>query len=306
MSIRDSLRKSRNRFLEGIKTLFSKGQPLDDTTLERLEELLISADVGQSVTQFLVARVRDLARKDPQVGSDNVVSLLEREVTQLLSKNLQSPLWAPQGLTVWALLGMNGSGKTTSAAKLASLHKAQGKRVLLACADTFRAAASEQLDIWSKRAGVPVVLQGRGADPAAVCHDAIDSALARGCDLLLIDTAGRMHTRKDLMEELSKIMRVVGRMLPGAPHENLLVIDAPTGQNALSQAKLFSEGAKVTGIVLTKLDGSSRGGATLAVVSELKLPVKWVGTGEGIGDLEPFDPQAFASGLLEEQEAASR
>lgn len=300
ISIRASLLKSRNKFVEGIKGLLTKGKPLDEATLENLEELLIAADVGMGVAQRLVSRVRDEVRKNPQVGQDNVVGLLEREVANLLSQHTAPVRWSSEGLTVWALLGMNGAGKTTTAAKLAHWHKSRGKKVMLACADTFRAAASEQLDIWSKRIGVPVVQQGRGSDPAAVCHDAIESALSKGVDLLLIDTAGRMHTRGDLMEELAKIMRVIGKRLEGAPHENLLVIDAPTGQNAISQARLFSQGAKVTGIVLTKLDGSSRGGAAVAVVSDLKLPMKWVGTGEGLEDLEPFDPQAFASGLLEE------
>ena len=282
--------------------MFSKGKGAEAADLEELEDLLLSSDVGFQVALDLAGAVERLLSREKEVGANRVIEILEEEIARRLKELSSPPEWSESGPTIWLLLGMNGAGKTTTAAKLAYRHKAEGKRVLLACADTFRAAATEQLGIWADRVGVSLVQQGKGSDPAAVCHDAVHSALAKDVDLLIVDTAGRMHTRGDLMEELAKIRRVVGRVMEGAPHEALLVIDAPTGQNAISQAKRFSEGVGVTGICLTKLDGSAKGGVALAIGEELGLPIKWVGLGEGLDDLEPFDPEAFAEALLLEEE----
>jgi len=288
--------------LGGLRGIFSKKSGAEAVDLEDLEELLLSSDVGFQVAMDLVEAVERLVSRKKDVEAQGVIEMLEGEIARRLEKLSSPPQWSQSGPTIWLLLGMNGAGKTTTVAKLAHRHKADGRRVLVACADTFRAAATEQLKIWADRVGVPLVQQGKGSDPAAVCHDAVYSALSREVDLLLIDTAGRMHTREDLMEELAKIHRVVGRVMEGAPHESLLVIDAPTGQNAISQAKRFSEGVGVTGICLTKLDGSAKGGVALAIGEELGLPIKWVGLGEGLDDLEPFDAKAFSEALLEEEE----
>jgi fused signal recognition particle receptor len=286
--LRDSLGKSRRALTDQIaEAAFDTG---DAEAWERLEEALIAADVGVPATAELVRRLE--ARG---VAGDLTEALVE-EATQLLGEpgtiNLQ------ERPTVILVVGVNGTGKTTTIGKLAHHLHEHGRSVLVAAADTFRAAAEEQLEIWADRADADFVGSARGGDPAAVAYDAIEAASARGKDVAIVDTAGRLHTQANLMEELAKVRRVIEGRLEGAPHETLLVIDATTGQNGVRQAQQFSEAVQVTGVALTKLDGSAKGGVALAIAHELGLPVKLIGVGEGIEDLRPFDPESFARALL--------
>jgi fused signal recognition particle receptor len=286
--LRDSLGKTRRAMTEQLAA--AAFDPADDAAWERLEEALIAADVGVPTTAELVARLE--ARSDlGELGEE-----LAREAAELLGEPGRLELDGPP--TVILVVGVNGTGKTTTIGKLASRLGEHGHSVVLAAADTFRAAAEEQLEIWAKRAAADFVGSTRGGDPAAVAYDAIEAATARGHDVVIVDTAGRLHTQTNLMEELAKVRRVIERRLEGAPHETLLVIDATTGQNGLQQARLFGEAVDVSGVALTKLDGSAKGGVALAIAHELGLPVKLVGVGEGIDDLRPFDPQDFARALL--------
>jgi fused signal recognition particle receptor len=286
--LRDSLGKTRRAMTEQLAA--AAFDPADDEAWERLEEALIAADVGVPTTAELVRRLE--AR--PELG----------ELSEALAEEAAVLLGEPGRLgldgkpSVILIVGVNGTGKTTTIGKLASRLREHGHAVILAAADTFRAAAEEQLEIWADRAGADFVGSERGGDPAAVAYDAIDAATARGRDVVIVDTAGRLHTQTNLMEELAKIRRVIERRLQGAPHETLLIVDATTGQNGLQQARLFSEAVDVSGVALTKLDGSAKGGVALAIAHELGLPVKLVGVGEGIEDLRPFDPDDFARALL--------
>jgi fused signal recognition particle receptor len=286
--LRDSLGKTRRAMTEQLAA--AAFDPADDEAWERLEEALIAADVGVPTTAELVSRLE--ARPDlGELGEE-----LAREAAELLGEPGRLELDGPPSVIL--VVGVNGTGKTTTIGKLASRLSEHGHSVLLAAADTFRAAAEEQLEIWADRAGADFVGSERGGDPAAVAYDAIEAATARGRDVVIVDTAGRLHTQTNLMEELAKVRRVIERRLEGAPHETLLVIDATTGQNGLQQARLFSEAVDVSGVALTKLDGSAKGGVALAIAHELGLPVKLVGVGEGIEDLRPFDPRDFARALL--------
>jgi fused signal recognition particle receptor len=286
--LRDSLGKTRRAMTEQLAA--AAFDPADDEAWERLEEALIAADVGVPTTAELVRRLE--ARQDfVELGE-----ALAREASELLGEPGRLRLNGPP--TVILVVGVNGTGKTTTIGKLASRLREHGHSVILAAADTFRAAAEEQLEIWAKRADADFVGSERGGDPAAVAYDAIEAATARVRDVVIVDTAGRLHTQTNLMEELAKVRRVIERRLEGAPHETLLVIDATTGQNGLQQARLFGEAVDVSGVALTKLDGSAKGGVALAIAHELGLPVKLVGVGEGIDDLRPFDPQDFARALL--------
>jgi fused signal recognition particle receptor len=286
--LRDSLGKTRRAMTEQLAA--AAFDPADDEAWERLEEALIAADVGVPTTAELVSRLE--ARPDlGELGEE-----LAREAAELLGEPGRLELDGPPSVIL--VVGVNGTGKTTTIGKLASRLSEHGHSVLLAAADTFRAAAEEQLEIWADRAGADFVGSERGGDPAAVAYDAIEAATARGRDVVVVDTAGRLHTQTNLMEELAKVRRVIERRLEGAPHETLLVIDATTGQNGLQQARLFSEAVDVSGVALTKLDGSAKGGVALAIAHELGLPVKLVGVGEGIEDLRPFDPQDFARALV--------
>jgi fused signal recognition particle receptor len=286
--LRDSLGKTRRAMTEQLAT--AAFDPADDEAWERLEEALIAADVGVPTTAELVRRLE--ARQE--LG----------ELGEALAEEAAALLGAPGRLgldgrpSVILVVGVNGTGKTTTIGKLASRLREHGHEVILAAADTFRAAAEEQLEIWANRAGADFVGSERGGDPAAVAYDAIEAATARGRDVVIVDTAGRLHTQTNLMDELAKIRRVIERRLPGAPHETLLIIDATTGQNGLQQARLFGEAVEVSGVALTKLDGSAKGGVALAIAHELGLPVKLVGVGEGIEDLRPFDPDDYARALL--------
>lgn len=297
--LKEGLLSSQRAFRDGFDRLLSAGRPFDEALLEELEDLLVGADLGAGTAREFVIRVREEVGRGRLTVSDDVRALLRRHLMEALAE-AASPLSLSGRPTVVLILGVNGSGKTTTAGKMAHALRGEGKSVLLAAADTFRAAAIEQLQVWGERAGVEVIRQGPGADPSAVVWDAVKAAIARQVDALIIDTAGRLHTKTPLMEELAKVKRVVDRHIPGGPHESLMVLDAPTGQNGLAQAKLFHEGVGLTGLVLTKLDGTAKGGIVVRIYRELGLPIKFVGVGERIEDLQPFDPKAFVSALIPE------
>ena len=273
---------------------------MDEVSLEQLEERLLAADFGVPATLRLVGRVEDLARKGKIRGGKELVSALEQEVEAILRPGEGDELSAAdRGLTVYLIVGVNGVGKTTSIAKLAHQLRRDGRKVLLAAADTYRAGAVEQLGIWAERVGAEFVRGQQGGDPAAVAFDAIEAAQARGVEIVLVDTAGRLHTNKNLMDELAKVDRVIRKKVPGAPHETLMVLDATVGQNALSQVRTFKAVVEPTGIVLAKMDSTARGGIVVALREEFGIPVKLVGTGEGLGDIEIFDAGAFTRGVFE-------
>jgi fused signal recognition particle receptor len=288
------LRNSLGRTRTVIRLPLGRFDPRDDAAWEELEEALISADVGMSATDSLVERLRE------RRNVEELEQALVEEITAMLGE--PGELAVNERPSVVLVVGVNGTGKTTTIGKLAHRLSEHGRSVLLAAADTFRAAADEQLEIWSQRAGADFVGSTRGADPAAVAYDAIDAAESRGRDVVLVDTAGRLHTQTNLMEELRKIRRVISGRLDGAPHETLLVLDATTGQNGLQQARLFGEAVEVTGVALTKLDGTAKGGIVLPIAVELGLPVKLIGVGEALEDLRPFDPGDFARALVGAEE----
>jgi fused signal recognition particle receptor len=293
-----ALARTRQGFLERMTGLFRGSAKIDPELFDKLEELLIEADVGAELALELVESIRSEIKKRETATSDDVRNLLKEKITDVLTGPAEPFPVTKTRPHVVLVVGVNGTGKTTFIGKLAHHYKEEGKKVLLAAADTFRAAAGEQLGIWAGRAGADVVGQPHGSDPAAVAFDALDAALARNVDVLIVDTAGRLHTKTNLMEELKKIRRILSKKMAGAPHEVLLVLDAVTGQNGLRQAQLFQEAGGLTGIVLTKLDGTARGGIVLAIYRTLGVPVQWIGTGEGMDDLLPFDSTAFAEGLL--------
>jgi len=300
---KSGLEKSRNNLTEGLNDLFARYRKVDEDFFEELEEILIMADVGVNTVMELVEDLKfEVKRKniqDPkgvqEVISEKLVELYKGD--DLADDSFELNL-NPDGLTVVLFVGVNGVGKTTSIGKIAHKLKTEGKKVLLAAGDTFRAGAIEQLEVWGDRVGVETIKQGEGSDPAAVMYDAVQAAKARKVDVLLCDTAGRLQNKVNLMKELEKVRNVIAREVPGAPHEVLLVIDATTGQNGLVQAKTFSEATNVTGIVLTKLDGTAKGGIVLAIRNELQVPVKFVGLGEQMDDLQPFQAEQFVYGLF--------
>ncbi len=286
--LRDSLSKSRRALTQQL--VLGAFDPADEEAWERLEEALITADVGIPATAEIVRRL------EARGGLTSLEEPLTEEIAALLGEPGTLDLSARPSVIL--VVGVNGTGKTTTIGKLAAKLSEHGRSVLLGAADTFRAAAEEQLEVWAQRAGADFVGSPRGGDPAAVAYDAIEAAASRGRDVVIVDTAGRLHTQVNLMEELAKVRRVIAGRLEGAPHETLLVVDATTGQNGLQQARLFGEAAGVTGVVLTKLDGSAKGGIAVAIAHELGLPVKLIGVGEGLDDLRPFDPQDFARALV--------
>ncbi len=296
--LRVGLGRAREGLLGRISEVVGGRAAVDEETLEELEGVLLGADVGVAEVERLLQRLREAAARG-RLQAQDVVPLLRRQMTEDLASAGRPLRRAPQGPTVVFLVGVNGSGKTTTAAKLAHHMGAEGNRVLLAAADTFRAAAAEQLALWAGRVGVDLVRHGHGGDPAAVVFDAVTAGVARGMDAVICDTAGRLHNKAHLMAELQKMVRIAGRACPGAPHEVLLVLDASTGQNALAQARVFTEAVAVTGLVLTKLDTSARGGFALAVHRDLGLPILYIGIGERVDDLRPFEPDAFSAALLE-------
>lgn len=295
--LKDGLQKTRKNFTERIEVLVGMSAEIDDDFLDELEMILLSADVGAKTTEKLIEAVRQAARKKEIKGTEDVVPFLKKYLTQMLTEEGQRTRISGTP-TVILVVGVNGVGKTTTIGKLANYFHLLNYKVMIAAADTFRAAASEQLEIWGKRAGCDVIKHAEGADPAAVVFDAMKAAIARKADILFIDTAGRLHNKVNLMNELEKIHRVIKREIPEAPHETFLVLDATTGQNAITQAKVFTETANVTGVVLTKLDGTAKGGVVIAIREELGLPVKWIGVGEGIMDFRPFEPEKFVDALF--------
>jgi len=294
---RERLVRTRKSLAGGLERLFLGRREVDAEVLDELEELLITADLGVDTTLRLVEAIRDKVKRRELSDADRLREALREEMVQILSGPPAPPRTARPWVTL--MVGVNGVGKTTTIAKLAHQDRSRGGSPLLIAADTFRAAAVEQLEIWGERVGAQVVKQKTGSDPAAVVFDGLDAAQARGVDVVYVDTAGRLHTKVNLMEELKKIHRTVAKKMPGAPHEILLILDATTGQNALNQVRLFHEAVGVTGIVLTKLDGTAKGGMALAVAHETGLPIRYVGVGEGMDDLQPFDPEAFVAAILD-------
>jgi fused signal recognition particle receptor len=297
--LRDGLRRSQEYLAGSLGTVLDTDRPVDDALLEELEELLIAADLGASLAADFVNRAREEVMFGTVTRASQLRPLFRRFLLDTLAPVTQ-PLNLEHHPAVVLLLGVNGSGKTTTAAKLAASLKGSGRRVILAAADTFRAAAIEQLERWGERIQVEVIRQAAGSDPAAVVFDAVKAATARDLDVLIVDTAGRLHTKTNLMDELAKLRRVIERQLPGAPHETLMVLDAPTGQNGFAQARMFHEAIGLTGVCLTKLDGTAKGGIVIRIVRELKVPVKLIGLGEKLEDLQPFDAQAFVDALVAE------
>ena len=292
------LKKTREQMSGAIDSVLEASAAIDDDLFEELEEILIMGDVGVTTAQHIIDELRDRVKKRDLKKPDKLRRVIREVVADMLSGKEGMELDTIPSVIL--VIGVNGVGKTTTIGKMAAYYKAQGKKVILAAADTFRAAAIEQLEIWADRAGVEIVKHREGADPAAVIFDTIAAGKARDADLIICDTAGRLHNKKNLMEELAKIYRVIDRELPYSDREVLLVLDATTGQNAVNQAREFMNAAEITGIVLTKLDGTARGGVVLSIMDDLKIPVKFVGVGEQVDDLQPFDAEAFAQGLLEE------
>ena len=297
--LKKGLTKTRETLTGKIEKLVLGYADIDDDLLDELEETLIMADVGVKTTEKLMASVRKGIKKKEINTPEDLKPFLQKEITELLTAGSDETRIAAQGPTVMLVIGVNGVGKTTTIGKLSAYYKKQGKSVMLAAADTFRAAAIDQLEIWGQRTGAAIIRHEEGSDPAAVAFDAVKAAKARNIDMLIIDTAGRLQTKSNLMEELKKINRVIQREIPEAPHETLLVLDATTGQNAISQADLFTKAAPISGVVLTKLDGTAKGGVVVGIKAELSMPVKWIGVGEGVEDLRPFNAADFAKALFE-------
>ena len=299
------LARTRGQLVRRLDDLFASGARVDEELLGRLEEVLISADVGVRTTTRLLDELREDLRGDAASDGGDVREFLRRRMSEIVGSHEGALVASEDPPLVLMVVGVNGSGKTTTIGKLASRYTAQGKKVILAAADTFRAAAIQQLQIWGERAGAEVIGREEGADPASVVHDAVSAALARGADVVIADTAGRLHTKAPLMEELQKVKRVIGKKVPGAPHETLLVIDANNGQNAIAQARSFSEAVGLSGIVLTKLDGTAKGGVIVGICDELEIPVKLIGIGERVDDLRDFVAEDFINALFEGDEPVS-
>ncbi len=300
---RDGLRKTQEKLTTEIKRIVTRGPKLDAESLEELEATLISTDIGVDTAVKIVGLTKEAAK---QSGEVDVFAIARAEIERELGVVTPELVKAPQPPTVILLAGANGTGKTTSTAKLAHLLKEQGNTVLLAACDTFRAAAIEQLKIWGQRVGCEVIAGQYGADSAAIAYDALEAAINRKVDYLIIDTAGRLHTKKNLMEEMKKMHRSLRKKAPTAPHEVLLVLDSTTGTNALSQAREFHQALGVTGLIVTKLDGTAKGGIVVAIARELKIPVKFIGLGEQVDDLQPFEPKQFAEALFAESPETRR
>ncbi len=296
--LKQGLFKTKNAIVGKVDALFKKFVKVDEDLFDELEELLISADIGVNTTEEILDELRDTVKEERIKEPDAVKRALFDILRRMIGEH--EPLNLSTKPSVILVIGVNGVGKTTSIGKISAELKRQGKKVVVAAADTFRAAAAEQLNVWTDRAGVDIIKQAAGADPASVVYDAISAVKSRNADVLIIDTAGRLHNKKNLMDELAKIDRVIGRELPGAAKETLLVLDATTGQNAVYQAKEFKEASKITGLVLTKLDGTAKGGIVISIKKELGIPVKFIGVGEQIDDMKPFDAKEFAGALFEE------
>jgi fused signal recognition particle receptor len=298
--LKDGLTKSRETWVQKVGSIF-QNREWDEQSLEDMEESLLTADVGLKATQKLMDTLRGLSPSGSEDLAQDMSSQLQQAMVKLLQDSDAAPRVESLSVRPWIVLflGVNGVGKTTTIGKLAAQYKASGKKVLLVAGDTFRAAAVEQLEAWGQRAGVELIKHRAGSDPSAVVYDGMQAAKSRSVDVLLIDTAGRLHTKVHLIEELKKIRRVIGREQPGAPHETLLVLDATTGQNGLQQAKVFKEATDIDGIVLTKLDGTAKGGVIISIHEELRVPVRYIGVGEDVEDLQPFEAERFVEALFE-------
>jgi len=299
--LKESLTKTRQTFIEKIDQVVTGRKGIDEELYEELEEVLIQADVGVNTAMKLVERVRKGVKARNVQEASRLKDIFQEELAYLMGEKVTPIHENPDGPTVIMVVGVNGVGKTTTIGKMAHQYKEQGKKVLLAAGDTFRAAAIDQLEIWAQRVGVDIIKHQEGSDPGAVAYDAVHAARSRKVDVLLIDTAGRLHNKSNLMDELRKVHKIIAREMPGAPHEVLLVLDATTGQNALSQAKIFSEAVHVTGIALTKLDGTAKGGVVTAIVTEMAIPVKLIGIGERMDDLRQFNPRDFIDALYDKR-----
>jgi fused signal recognition particle receptor len=297
--IKDGLEKTRSAVVDRIARVITGKTKIDDEVLTMVEEILLASDVGFEATEKIIQAMKNRIKLEGYDGSEKLREILKDEIFKSLIESREEKVDSVKPYIIM-VVGVNGVGKTTTVGKLAHIYKSSGKKVIIAAADTFRAAANEQLSIWADRTGVEIIQQQRGSDPGAVAYDAVRAAVARQADIVLIDTAGRLHTRTNLMEELKKIRRVIQKVIEDAPHEVLLVLDAVTGQNGLVQARKFMEAVGVNGIVLTKLDGTAKGGIVIAINQELKLPVKFIGVGEGIEDLQPFDKKMFVAALFGE------
>ena len=295
--LKEGLAKTREKFSDKIDELLHGSKKIDDELLDELEETLIMSDVGMKTTEKLMEGLRKGVRRAEINSPEDVKIFLSGQIREILIEE-QGEMSNAKPPHVILMTGVNGAGKTTTIGKLGAYYKEQGKKVMFAAADTFRAGAIDQLEVWAKRTGAELVKHAEGTNPSSVALDAARSAVAKNIDVLIVDTAGRLQNKFNLMEELKKINRIIGKGIPGAPHEVLLVLDATTGQNALRQAELFSQAAEITGIVLTKLDGTAKGGMIVGIKEELNIPVKWVGVGEGVNDLRPFNAKEFADALF--------
>ncbi|MFA5353552.1 MAG: signal recognition particle-docking protein FtsY [Thermodesulfovibrionales bacterium] len=295
--LKEGLSKTRRNIVERVDSILV-GRKVDDSTIDEIEEVLITSDIGAEATTGIIDLLREKVRNSEVRTAEDVKAFLRKEMAALLGRSHPMVIFGERPFVILTI-GVNGVGKTTTIGKLASRFVSEGNTVLLAAGDTFRAAAIEQLEIWAKRTGSDIIKHQSGSDPAAVAFDAVEAAKARGVDVVIIDTAGRLHTKSSLMEELKKINRVIKKSLPDAPHETLLVVDATTGQNAMRQAQIFNEATGITGIALTKLDGTAKGGIIFAIKKELGLPVRLIGIGEGVDDLKDFDPDDFVKALFE-------
>jgi fused signal recognition particle receptor len=296
--MRQAVTRTRDSFSESIGSVLALAREVDETSLAELETVLLAADIGSATAREIIERLRQRGLRQGIEGGDELKRLLKLELKAVLDEVATEDVVPATAPEVVMMVGVNGTGKTTTTGKLAAYYAAQGRSVMMCAADTFRAAAIEQLEVWAARSDVPIIKTKTGGDPSAALYDACTAARARGTGVLIVDTAGRLHTKTDLMKELDKMRRTAGRLVPGAPHQTLLVMDATTGQNGLQQARLFTEAARVTGIVLTKLDGTAKGGIVLAIATELGLPVKFVGVGEKMEDLLPFDSAAFVDSMM--------
>jgi fused signal recognition particle receptor len=297
--MRQAVTRTRESLSESISSVVALTREVDQASLDQLEPRLLAADIGSATTAIIMENLRQRALRTGIESGAQLKQILKTELRQILdgvARPIQHPAAPPE---VILMVGVNGTGKTTTTGKLANLYRAQGRSVLLCAADTFRAAAIEQLEVWAQRSDVPIIKTKQGGDPSAALYDALAAAKARSTDVMIADTAGRLHTKTDLMKELDKMRRTAEKLVPGAPHQTFLVMDATTGQNGLQQARLFTEAARVTGIVLTKLDGTAKGGIVLAIATELKLPVLYAGIGEKIDDLIPFDSAAFIDSMVD-------
>ena len=296
--ISNGLKNTRSSFLNALGSMLGGFTKIDDELFDELEEILVMADVGVHTAGEICSKLRERVKQEKITDPALIKGMLKTIVCEMVSGGEEIKLDTHPSVIM--VIGVNGAGKTTTIGKLASQLKSSGKSVILGAADTFRAAAIDQLDVWAQRAGVPIIKHEEGSDPASVVFDTIAAGRSKNCDVIICDTAGRLHNKKNLMDELAKMSRIIARELPDSSVETLLVLDATTGQNAVNQAREFSKAANITGIVLTKLDGTAKGGVVIAIRNELDLPVKYIGVGEGIDDLQPFDAEQFADGLFDE------